>query len=113
MKEMVAPFAAGDVDGARADRRGARAAYELLGIAINPIPIKAALNLLGHEVGGYRLPLVPPRDDGARARARLPRAALGLRVPTRLDLAGSAARYGGACRRRAARAAPRRPGSSR
>ena len=24
----------------------------------NPIPLKAALNLLGHEVGGLRLPLV-------------------------------------------------------
>ena len=29
----------------------------------NPIPIKAALNLLGHEVGGYRLPLIPPTDE--------------------------------------------------
>ena len=28
----------------------------------NPIPIKAALNLLGHEVGGLRLPLVPPTE---------------------------------------------------
>ena len=32
-------------------------------IATNPIPIKAALNLLGHDVGGYRLPLVPPTED--------------------------------------------------
>ena len=24
----------------------------------NPIPVKAALNLLGHDVGGLRLPLV-------------------------------------------------------
>ena len=24
----------------------------------NPIPIKTALNLLGHDVGGFRLPLV-------------------------------------------------------
>jgi 4-hydroxy-tetrahydrodipicolinate synthase len=27
-------------------------------VTINPIPVKAALNLLGHEVGGLRLPLV-------------------------------------------------------
>jgi 4-hydroxy-tetrahydrodipicolinate synthase len=39
------------------------AAYDLLRITTNPIPIKAALNLLGHEVGGYRLPLVPPTAD--------------------------------------------------
>jgi 4-hydroxy-tetrahydrodipicolinate synthase len=27
-------------------------------VATNPIAIKAALTLLGHEVGGHRLPLV-------------------------------------------------------
>ena len=32
--------------------------YELVGITTNPIPVKRALNLLGHEVGGLRLPLV-------------------------------------------------------
>ena len=31
-------------------------------VAINPIAIKAALNLLGHEVGGLRLPLVEATD---------------------------------------------------
>jgi 4-hydroxy-tetrahydrodipicolinate synthase len=33
-------------------------AYELLRVQSNPIAIKAALNLLGHGVGGLRLPLV-------------------------------------------------------
>ena len=37
-------------------------AYELLQVAPNPIAIKAALNLLGHDAGGFRLPLVPPTD---------------------------------------------------
>ena len=37
-------------------------AHELLKVAINPIAIKAALNLLGHEVGGLRLPLVEATD---------------------------------------------------
>jgi 4-hydroxy-tetrahydrodipicolinate synthase len=32
--------------------------YEALSVTTNPIPIKAALNLLGHDVGGLRLPLV-------------------------------------------------------
>jgi 4-hydroxy-tetrahydrodipicolinate synthase len=32
--------------------------YELLRIQTNPIAIKAALSLLGHRVGGHRLPLV-------------------------------------------------------
>lgn len=32
--------------------------YQALGVTTNPIPVKAALNLLGHRVGGLRLPLV-------------------------------------------------------
>jgi len=32
--------------------------YAALAVTTNPIPIKAALNLLGHRVGGLRLPLV-------------------------------------------------------
>jgi 4-hydroxy-tetrahydrodipicolinate synthase len=38
-------------------------AWDLLRVAINPIPIKAALRLLGHDVGGHRLPLVEATDD--------------------------------------------------
>jgi 4-hydroxy-tetrahydrodipicolinate synthase len=37
--------------------------YEVVGITTNPIPVKRALNLLGHEVGGLRLPLVEA-DEG-------------------------------------------------
>lgn len=33
--------------------------WSALGVTTNPIPIKAALNLRGHRVGGLRLPLVP------------------------------------------------------
>lgn len=32
--------------------------YAAMGATTNPIPVKAALNLLGHDVGGLRLPLV-------------------------------------------------------
>jgi 4-hydroxy-tetrahydrodipicolinate synthase len=32
--------------------------YAAMGVTTNPIPVKAALNLLGHAVGGLRLPLV-------------------------------------------------------
>jgi 4-hydroxy-tetrahydrodipicolinate synthase len=39
------------------------AAYELLRVAPNPIAIKTALNLLGHDVGTLRLPLVPATED--------------------------------------------------
>jgi 4-hydroxy-tetrahydrodipicolinate synthase len=54
-------------------------AYELLGITTNPIAVKAALNLLGHEVGGHRLPLVPA-DDHELAHVRDCLTRLGLLV---------------------------------
>ena len=33
------------------------------GVATNPIPIKTALAMLGHEVGGFRLPLAEASED--------------------------------------------------
>jgi 4-hydroxy-tetrahydrodipicolinate synthase len=33
------------------------------GVTTNPIPIKAALNMLGHDVGGLRLPLVEASEE--------------------------------------------------
>jgi 4-hydroxy-tetrahydrodipicolinate synthase len=32
--------------------------YGALSITVNPIPVKTAMRMLGHEVGGFRLPLV-------------------------------------------------------
>jgi 4-hydroxy-tetrahydrodipicolinate synthase len=61
--EQVRSAREGDLTVAREIDAELRPAYELLGITSNPIPIKAALALLGHEVGGYRLPLVPPTAD--------------------------------------------------
>jgi 4-hydroxy-tetrahydrodipicolinate synthase len=63
VKQMVRLFRAGDVEGARALHEELRPSIELLRVAPNPIAIKAALNLLGHEVGGHRLPLVEATDD--------------------------------------------------
>jgi 4-hydroxy-tetrahydrodipicolinate synthase len=53
----------GDLQRAREIDRELAPVYDLLRITTNPIPIKAALNLTGHEVGSCRLPLVPPTDD--------------------------------------------------
>ena len=41
--------------------------YEALSVTTNPIPVKAALNLLGHEVGGLRLPLVEASEEEVAA----------------------------------------------
>jgi 4-hydroxy-tetrahydrodipicolinate synthase len=61
-KAMVRRFKDGDVQGARALNDEMAPAFDLLKVVTNPIAIKAALNLLGHDVGGYRLPMVDPTD---------------------------------------------------
>jgi 4-hydroxy-tetrahydrodipicolinate synthase len=58
VKEMISRFRAGEVEEARAIDEELRPSIELLRVQTNPIPIKTALNLLGHDVGGFRLPLV-------------------------------------------------------
>jgi 4-hydroxy-tetrahydrodipicolinate synthase len=79
--EQVRAAHAGDMDRARQLDRELAPAYELLQAAPNPIAIKAALNLLGHEVGGHRLPLVPAdEDETAAVRGCLERLGLLTRV---------------------------------
>ncbi len=47
-----------DPDRRREIDAGLRDIYQALSVTSNPIPVKAALNLLGHRVGGLRLPMV-------------------------------------------------------
>ncbi len=63
VKEMVVRHRAGDLDGARALDAELRPAIDLLRVQTNPIAIKTAMNLLGHELGGFRLPLVEATPD--------------------------------------------------
>jgi len=67
VKEMVQRFRARDVEGAQALDEELRPSIDLLRVAPNPIAIKCALNLLGHEVGGLRLPLVEATAEERRA----------------------------------------------
>jgi len=69
VKEMIRLAREGDLDGARRIDDELRPAIELIGVVTGPIQIKAALNMLGHDVGGFRLPLVEA-DDDQRARIR-------------------------------------------
>jgi 4-hydroxy-tetrahydrodipicolinate synthase len=51
-----------------ADRRheiedGLRDLYEALSVTTNPIPVKAALNMIGQDAGGLRLPLVEATEE--------------------------------------------------
>ncbi len=75
--EMIRRHRDGDVDGARAIDEELQPSYDLLRIQTNPIPIKAALNLTGHEAGGHRLPMVEPDEDElAQIRSCLERSGL-------------------------------------
>jgi 4-hydroxy-tetrahydrodipicolinate synthase len=77
IKELIRRSKEGDREGARAVDAELRPSYDLLKVQVNPIPIKAALNLLGHEVGGHRLPLVEPTEEElARVRACLERSGM-------------------------------------
>jgi 4-hydroxy-tetrahydrodipicolinate synthase len=74
-KAMVRRYKEGDVEGARALNDEMAPAFDLLKVVTNPIAIKTALNLLGHEIGGFRLPMVDPTDGELdRIRACLERA---------------------------------------
>ena len=63
MKRMVELYRAGKVEEARAIDEMLKPLYEVLFITSNPIMIKAALNMMGHNVGNVRLPLVPATED--------------------------------------------------
>ena len=79
VKELVSRYRSGDAEGARRLSEELRPSIDLLRVAPNPIAIKAALNLLGHEVGGHRLPLVPA-TEGEVAQVRVCLERLGLLV---------------------------------
>ena len=55
--DLVAAFAAGDVTTARAIQLKYLELINALFCEVNPIPVKEAMNQLGMNVGGYRLPL--------------------------------------------------------
>jgi 4-hydroxy-tetrahydrodipicolinate synthase len=59
IKALVARFLAGDLEGARELQMRYLELIRCLFLEVNPIPIKEAMNLLGMEVGGCRLPLAP------------------------------------------------------
>ena len=62
--DLVAAFASGDVAAARAMQLQYLELINALFCEVNPIPIKEAMNQLGMNVGGYRLPLCEISDAG-------------------------------------------------
>ncbi len=78
MKALCDAFDAGDLAAAQAlHHRLFGLCRDLLGLASNPIPIKAALAMLGRDTGEVRLPLVP-LDPPLAAKLRTALAGYGL-----------------------------------
>jgi 4-hydroxy-tetrahydrodipicolinate synthase len=69
MRDMITHARAGEWDEAERLDAGLADLLRALAVTTNPIPVKAALNLLGHEVGGVRLPLIPADDAQTRTLA--------------------------------------------
>jgi len=63
IKQMIEAFQEGDVGKALEIHLKLLPMFKGLFITANPIPLKEALNLIGMEVGGFRLPLSPAGEE--------------------------------------------------
>ena len=72
-------FEAGDLDGAREIDASLQPIYDALGVTTNPMPLKAALQMVGICSERMRLPMVP-LDQGQREVVRSALEAVGLEV---------------------------------
>lgn len=73
MAALLAAYGSGDVAGALAwHRKLFPLCRDMLGLSTNPIPVKAAMKLLGRDTGEVRLPLCPlSADQEAKLRGTL------------------------------------------
>ena len=73
MLALCAAFDAGDLAAAQAcHRKLFPLCRDMLGLATNPIPVKAAMKFLGRDTGEMRLPMTPlPTSDEAKLRKTL------------------------------------------
>jgi 4-hydroxy-tetrahydrodipicolinate synthase len=83
LRRMIELSRSGDTAAARAQDDALHDLYTALAVTTNPIPVKAALNLLGHDVGGLRLPLVDA-DAAQTATVAAALAAAGIKPAARV-----------------------------
>ena len=70
MMSLVKAFAAGKIADAQTwHKKLFPLCRDMLGVATNPIPVKAAMKLLGRGNGEMRLPMCPP-DAAGEAKVR-------------------------------------------
>lgn len=63
IKQMMIAFGRGDIQAAQALHNQLFGMFKGLFITTNPVPVKQALNLLGMEVGGVRLPMCAANES--------------------------------------------------
>lgn len=63
IKEMIDAFFNGDIARATSLHLGLFSLFKVLFVTTNPIPLKEALNMMGIEVGGLRLPLTGAAEN--------------------------------------------------
>jgi 4-hydroxy-tetrahydrodipicolinate synthase len=79
--ELCDLVAADRIDEAHAKNNELAPLLDALNITVNPIPVKTALELLGHQVGGLRLPLIEATPS-ERVAIQAALAAFGLMADT-------------------------------
>jgi 4-hydroxy-tetrahydrodipicolinate synthase len=82
VKELVRRYKDGDHDGAAQIEEELRPLVDALAVNTNPIPLKAALAIAGHDAGGLRLPLVEASEE-ERAVVREALEQVGVLTPAR------------------------------
>jgi len=68
--DICAKFLAGDIEGSRELQLKALPLVDALFCEVNPIPVKKALNLMGYEVGGLRMPLTELTEGNTEKLAK-------------------------------------------
>lgn len=63
MAEMISRFKSNDTETAQKINKGLMPVFDVMSITTNPIPVKAALKLMGKPAGDPRLPLIPATDN--------------------------------------------------
>jgi 4-hydroxy-tetrahydrodipicolinate synthase len=82
LKRMVDDLAAGRMEDAASIHRRLLPLIDALFCETNPIPLKHALNRVGFDVGGYRLPMCEPSEaNAARVNGELRRHTIDLPLP--------------------------------
>ncbi len=77
IRQMIDLIETGDVPAARKLHEDLSPLFNALFVTSNPIPVKAALDMLGRPAGSPRLPLVPATaDERDRVRKALEDAGL-------------------------------------